>query len=260
MHLEILWELTPPDGVRYAVGAFGTNGGVSQEFNCLLTELFTGYDKQFVGKDTAITTQLQYVQQCIRATIIKTQAEVIQSNMLYAYRSMGYDDDCVAWMQGENRVVDAEPVLMEEAPPMDETFVVYASDDEEVEVDEEESAEGERKVAAVIGHVRPAAAPGWQMVGRSANGGGRGAGKAGGAAAAAGGQTRRGFPAIQRSGRGMAVSHGQGGAGRAGGRQAVARRGGGWAGGQVAQRRYGVTYTGDPRARRDGKGAGAAGE
>ena len=166
MHLEILWELTPPDGVRYAVGAFGTNGGVSQEFNCLLTELFTGYDKQFVGKDTAITTQLQYVQQCIRATIIKTQAEVIQSNMLYAYRSMGYDDDCVAWMQGENRVVDAEPVLMEEAPPMDETFVVYASDDEEVEVDEEESAEGERKVAAVIGHVRPAAAPGWHQGGR----------------------------------------------------------------------------------------------
>lgn len=30
--------------------------------------------------------------------------------------------------------------------------------------------------------------------------------------------------------------------------------------GTVAQRRYGVTYTGDPRARRDGKGAGAAGE
>jgi hypothetical protein len=255
-------------GVRYAVGAFGTNGGVSQEFNCLLTEWFTGYDKPFVGNDTAVTTHLQHVQQSVRATIINAQAEVIQSNMLYAYRSMGYDDEEVAWMRETNRVEDAEPMLMAEAPPMPENFEMDGSDD-----DEEDSEDEERGAAAVIGAVRPAAARGWPAaargwttVGSSGGGGRRGDGRAsaaggrylgGGAAAAAGGSNRRVIPAGPRGGRGAAASRGQGHAGRARGGSAVGPRGGGRAAGQ---RRYGGMCIGEKKEPRSGKEKAAARE
>ena len=51
----------------------------------LLTEWFTNYPELFAGNDKSITTQLQYVQQCVRATILNTQAEVIESNIWYAW-------------------------------------------------------------------------------------------------------------------------------------------------------------------------------
>ena len=55
----------------------------------LLTEWFTNYPELFAGNDKSITTQLQYVQQCVRATILNTlsstQAEVIECNIWYAW-------------------------------------------------------------------------------------------------------------------------------------------------------------------------------
>ena len=125
----------------------------------LLTEWFTNYPEPFVGNDKSITTQLQYAQQCVRATILNTQAEVIESNMRYAYRGMGFDDE-VAWMRGSNKEEGGDLMwLIEEASPMRQSMAVSDSEDEDEESDDEEGG-----AATTTGTTRPAAEPGWTVI------------------------------------------------------------------------------------------------